>query len=325
MSKNFLILIIICFLFSPIKIFGQIQDYDITLKISPEQPKVNQKIKANISSFVLNTKDSYYVWKLDDETKLTGIGRDVFEFTLGENELTQTELSVSITTKEGGNFEKRFTFNSSDIDLLWEATNSYVPPFYRGKALFGKEGEIKVSAIPFIYNQGSRINPNTLSYSWSKDGNSQITNSGFGKSSFLYKNSFLDTSNNISVSVSDISKQYQVKDSLTVIPNTPKISFYSLDSSGIDLRNAITNNSFIPKEGKDIFVAPYFFSPKNIDSNDLSIEWFVSGKPVLNTASKNIISVVPQEGEGGSANIKVIISNLRTLFQDLEKTVKVNF
>jgi hypothetical protein len=179
--------------------------------------------------------------------------------------------------------------------------------------------------MPSIFTEGRKLNPNNLSYNWVKDDNGQIKNSGFGKSYFSYKNSFLSESNTIEVSVSDINKEFQISDSITIIPREPRISFYRVNNAGIDLNNAITDNHFIPKEGQDIAIVPYFFSPKNLNDNKLGIDWIVNGKRVPNTLNKNILSVIPNEEEGGSATIKVIINNLSTLFQAFERSIRVNF
>ena len=324
MLRKILILIIVYFSFLPISIFAQLQDSDVTLTLNPSQPKINQTIKASASSFVTNTKEAYYVWKLNNDTRLIGVGKDTFTFVLTEINF-KTELSVEITTKEGKTIKKIINLGGADLDLLWEATNSYVPPFYKGKTLFAREGEIKVVAMPSIFTEGRKLNPNNLSYNWVKDDNGQIKNSGFGKSSFSYKNSFLSESNTIEVSVSDINKEFQISDSITIIPREPRISFYRVNNAGIDLNNAITDNHFIPKEGQDIAIVPYFFSPKNLNDNKLGIDWIVNGKRVPNTLNKNILSVIPNEEEGGSATIKVIINNLSTLFQAFERSIRVNF
>lgn len=324
MLKKFLILIIIYFTFLPFSIFAQIQETDVILNLNPKEPKANQNITAKISSFVMNTKEAYYVWRINEETKLTGIGKDTFSFTLGEIN-SFTELSVDITTKEGNNVKKSINLASSDIDLIWEATNSYVPPFYKGKTLFSREGEVKVVAIPSIYNQGIKINPNNLSYSWTKDNNPQLKDSGFGKTSFSYKNSFLHQFNRIDVSVSDLNKQSTVSATLNIVPQNPKISFYEIDDNGINLNKPILNNTYIPKEGKDIALVPYFFSPKNLNASNLDIKWYINNKQVPNTTKKNILSVIPEADQTGNANIKVIISNLNTLFQELQRSITVNF
>ena len=44
-----------------------------------------------------------------------------------------------------------------------------------------------------------------------------------------------------------------------------------------------------------------------------------------NTKSKNSLSVKPDAGQKGSALIKVVVNNIRTLFQTAEKEISVQF
>jgi hypothetical protein len=72
-------------------------------------------------------------------------------------------------------------------------------------------------------------------------------------------------------------------------------------------------------------VEPYFFSPKDITSSNLSFEWFLNGTKIETPEPKNVLSIKPEAGKSGSANIKVAINNVKTLFQSLEKKLSVNF
>lgn len=324
MLRRFLILIIVFISFFAQSAFAQVQNSDITLSISPSNPKANQNIEAKVTSYILDTKGSYFTWKVNEETKSTGIGKSTFSFTLGSLN-SQTNLSVNITTTDGKTLTQSMTLYGADIDMLWEAIDSYAPPFYRGKTLFAKEGEVKVVAIPSVYSGNQKVSPNTLSYVWEKDGNGQQGASGFGKNFFVYKNSFLDNFNEVQVSVSDINKQVNTTGKINISPYTPKILFYKKDISGIKTEKVIGNDYFIKPEGENIFVAPYFFSPKNLNSQDLEIKWFVNGKQILSSVFKNELYVTPEKEQTGSANIKVIINNLQTLYQSLEKGINVNF
>jgi hypothetical protein len=211
------------------------------------------------------------------------------------------------------------------MDLLWEATNSYVPPFYKGKALFAREGEIKVTAIPFMAFNNGQVSPNTLSYTWEKDGNGDVKASGFGKTYFTYKNSFLDKTNEIRATISDINTNVRLNKSIFITPIEPKIVLYKKTKEEILFNKSIENNFYLNQEGDTFIALPYFFSPKNINSSDIKISWFVNGEQILNTIGKNELFVKPAEGKSGEANIRVIIENLSTLFQTKEKRVTVNF
>jgi len=324
MLRRFLILIIVFISFLGTSAFAQVHNSDITLIVTPDNPKANENVRATVSSYIINAKSAYFSWKVDDEIKSAGIGKDSFSFTLGSLN-SQTTLSVTVDTTEGSSYNQSMTFYGAQVDMLWEAVDSYAPPFYKGKTLVAKEGEFKVVAMPSIYSQNQKINPNTLSYTWTKDGNGQQLASGFGKSSFVYKNSFIENANKIEVEVSNINKNITVESNIILAPFNPKVLFYKKDVFGLRTEKALDNSFFITKEGENVGVAPYFFSPKNINSADLKIDWYLNNAPVKGSISKTELSVKPEIDKSGTAVMKVIISNLKTLFQESEKNINVNF
>lgn len=322
LKKIFIILILTFFIGNTS--YAQISSGDVSLITNPKYPKAGDKVTAKIESYTVNLDKSYIVWKLNDEVRLNGIGKKSFSFTLGETS-SQNDLSVSIESLDGKTITKSQNIIGADIDLLWEATNSYVPPFYKGKALFSREGEIKVTAMPSVNFNGNQVSPNTLSYTWEKDGNGDVKSSGFGKNFFSYKNSFLDKTNEIRVTVSDINNNVRLSESLLITPTEPKILFYKKEGEDTKINQSIKNNFFIEKEGATFVALPYFFTPKNINSNDLRINWFVNNEQILNTVGKNQLFIKPAEGKNGNANIGVTIENVLTLFQTKNKNLIVNF
>jgi hypothetical protein len=323
-KKVFIIIIAFLFLTNSNFAFAQLSSGDITLITNPSYPKAGETVTAKIESYTVNLNKSYIIWKLNDETRLNGIGKNEFNFTIGETS-SENDISVTIETLDGKTFTKNLSLSGADLDLLWEAINSYAPPFYKGKILFSREGEIKVTAIPNIHNGQNKISPNTLSYTWEKDGNSDLKASGFGKTYFNYKNSFLDKSNEIQVTVSDINSNTKLNQSIRITPTEPKIILYKKEGDEIKTNNSIKNNYFIRKEGENIVALPYFFSPKNLFLSDLKINWFVNGEQILNPIAKNELFIKPAEGKKGEANLRVIIENLTTLFQTKEKNLIFNF
>lgn len=322
-KKVFFITVAILFFMNSNLALAQLSKGDVTLTINPSIPKTGDKIKANLNSYSIDLNKSYIIWKLNDETRLTGIGKTSFSFILGDLN-SFNEINVSIETVEGTTINKSIKIASNDVDLLWEATDSYAPPFYEGKVLFAKEGEVKVSAIPSISDGQNIVNYNNLSYVWEKDGNGEIKASGFGKNYFTYKNSFLDRSNTIRVNISTINNTSSARKEITITPSNPKIIFYKKNKNNWYTRSLDIDN-YISKEGETIIAMPYYFSPFDIRDNNLNIEWFVNGERILDTITKNELFVKPAEGKNGQANLRVLINNIATLFQTADKRTILNF
>jgi len=331
MKKGGLIFILVSILFFGFSLFltntasAQVQSTDVSLSISPKYPAPGDKVTATLSSFVANLDRANMTWSIDGETMLSGVGKKSFSFTLGKLGST-TQLNVDIQTIDRQSFSKSLSLNASEIDMLWEATDSYVPPFYKGKALVSREGYFKVVAIPNIISGGNTLNQNNLSYTWEKDGKGETYLSGWGKSSFIFKNSYLDKSNEILVKISDVFGSVDSGSKITIKTATPKIIFYKKDALfGINLDKSITTGHLIDKTGEAIVAVPYFFSPKDIKSKDLQIDWTINNKPAQNSGIKNEIRLKGEEGKSGEAKIKVKVNNFNTLFQGLDKELNVVF
>jgi len=326
MQRKYTILILILTIVS----FGffthaQIRETDIVLGITPQYPNPNQNVSATLSSHSINLDKANISWSVNDQEKSVGIGKKSFSFTMGTVG-SPTTLSAIIDTIDGQSISKTTTITPAGVDMLWEAYDAYVPPFYKGKALAPSQGKFKIVAVPNLVNQSGKVNINNLSYSWTKDDNVQSNSSGWGKSSFVFQNSYLDRDNTVEVKVSDISGGANASGRIILNTVNPKILFYENDPAlGVKWETALNNGFTISSEGQILNVEPYFFSPKNINASELTFDWFLNGEKISTPDPKNILSIKPEEGKSGSATIKIDINNVNTLFQTMTKQLQVSF
>lgn len=313
------------FIFMPSKTFAQIVSTDITLNIIPNNPEPKEDVIATITSFSVDLNKAFISWSIDGKEIGNGIGKKSITFQMYDLG-SLLSLDVSIDTFDGQNVSKKLTITPTLVDMLWEATDSFVPPFYRGKTLVAPEGSFKVVAIPSINGVDGKINPNNLSYNWEQDGSMRPSLSGWGKDSLTFKNSYLEKENEIKVEVADITGKIKSEGKITLQTYTPRILFYKKDPFlGIQMNKSITSGYVVNKEGETLLAVPYFFSPKNLESPLLSFSWYLGGEKINTPKIKNEVNIRPQEGKSGSSNVRLFISNTKTLFQEAEKEVLVNF
>ncbi|MCX6751262.1 MAG: hypothetical protein NT161_00630 [Candidatus Nomurabacteria bacterium] len=326
MQKKYTILILILIVaFAGFFAHAQVRDTDIVLSISPQYPNPNQNVNATLSSHTINLDKANISWSVNDQEKSVGVGKKSFSFTMGAIG-SPTTLSATIDTIDGQSISKTTTITPAGVDMLWEAYDAYVPPFYKGKALAPSQGQFKVVAVPNLVNQSGKVNMNNLSYSWTKDDNVQSNSSGWGKSSFIFQNSYLDRDNTVEVKVSDISGGTNASGRITLNTTTPKILFYENNPQlGVKWETALSNGFLVNTNGTTVNVEPYFFSPKDISSSELTFDWSLNGEKISTPSPKNILSIKPEAGQSGSATIKIDINNVNTLFQSLSKQLNVQF
>src|SRR3989339_156305 len=300
MERKYLILILILFtVFAGSSTGAQVRDTDIVLSIFPQYPGPNQDVNAVLNSYVTDLDKANISWFMDNQEASTGIGKKSFSFRTGTSGVS-SNLSAMIDTIDGQSVVKTINITTAGVDLLWEAYDSYTPPFYKGKALVPSQGAFKVIAIPSLTTQNGNINMNNLSYAWTKDGKLQTNSSGWGKNYFTFQNSYLDKNNEVKVVVSDITGSMNASGNIILKTANPKIIFYKNDPSLGTLWQGALNNGFTVSPDGETFVAePYFFSPKNIDSSNLSIDWFLNGEKTQAPGRKNILAIRPEGGQSG--------------------------
>lgn len=302
---------------------AQLSPVSVTVDVSPEIPGAFQNVTLTLISFVVDLDKAQIVWSTNGSVRLSGIGETEFSFTTGSIG-SQTTVDISITTPAGGRIDKRSLIRVSEIDLLWEATDSYVPPFYKGKALPSSESSIKVVAIPSLKSGGVRLKPENLVYTWRRNFNTTPTSSGYGKSAFVFKHSYLNDVDIIDLSVSALDNGSRAEGRIIIRVGEPKIIFYeNRPLEGVRYNSAL-NRGFTMRGNRVTIVAePYFFSPGDPKSSDLDYEWSVNNSPIATPENKN--SLVIERGErGGIARISLTLESLSKLFQQAVVEMRIN-
>jgi len=317
--KGLILSLALTFMFFAFFVHAQTQTNDIVLTINPQYPQTNQDVTASLSSFSTDLNRANIAWSLNGQLSVQNVGQKTFSFKTG-NTGTQTSISVQIQTSDGSFINKSLVVTPADIDMLWEATDSYVPPFYEGKALAPSEAMLRIVAMP-TSNTGENY-----SYTWKQDDNNEPDSSGYAKNSYSFKNSYLEPNNTIEASVSDLYGSSIGDGKITVTMGTPKILFYEKDLNlGTKWEESLTDGFTINPNGETIVAEPYFFTPKNLNSNDLSFKWSLGGSAITTPSTPNELSIKPESGQSGSSTIDLSIDNVKTLFLSLDKTLNVNF
>src|ERR1035437_8597866 len=201
LSISFISALIILGIVLPFKA-NAVSQSSILVNVAPENPTPNENVSITLSSYASNLDSVLISWSVDGKTVLSGIGKKSFSLNApaagGE-----TNVVASISLPDGA-IDTRIIIRPAVMILLWQANDSYVPPFYRGKALPTPDSEIKVVAMPEIKSGSSLVDPTNMTYAWKQDYNNMQDASGYGKNSFSYVNDYLESSSNISVVASTI-------------------------------------------------------------------------------------------------------------------------
>ena len=317
--KSSILILALVYLSFAFFVSAQTQSGDISLSINPEHPRANENVTATLSSYSTDLNKSRISWTLNGQLSIDSVGQKNFSFTVGAVG-SQTILDIQIQTSDGSFIKKQAIINPSDIDMLWQGIDTYVPPFYKGKTLTSSQSMIKVVAMPSSNNGEKYI------YNWKQDGNNKPNSSGYAKSSYSYKNSYLSPTNTVEVTVSDLYGNNIGNGKITIKPGIPKILFYEKDPNlGTKWEKTIDNGYMIKTEGQTLVAEPYFFWPKNLRSPELDIKWSIGDSPISTPSIPNELGIKPESGQSGNSVIKLSINNMKTLFLNMTKTLNVNF
>ncbi len=296
----------------------------ITVSVAPENPAPGEDTTVTLGSYENNLDSVLITWYVSGAQVSSQIGQKSISV---KAPAAGSETSVrAVIHLPDGTLEKKVTIRASVMVLLYESTDSYIPPFYRGKAMPSAGSEIKIVAMPEVRTKAGTISPKNLVYTWQKNYTNDAEESGYGKNSFIYTNDYLEDADTIGVTASTVDGQYSSDASLTVGPSSPQISFYKYsDTLGTLWEKSIQDGYRI--QGDEVLIAePYFISPKEIQIPSLVWNWFINDTQIYTPVyRKNSIPLTVQGGNSGESRLRVEIENNEQLLGSISKELTVEF
>lgn len=301
--------------------FAFAQSPGFILNQNPLNPGPGDSVSFSISSVEINLDLADIVWIVDGQVALSGKGIKSFNTKAPSNGGSK-DVSVEVSNQNIGTLKKNTKISSAEVDLLWEAQDSYVPPFYKGKALPVKETGVKVVAMPSVKTSPtSQKDPSTFVYSWRKDGSNAVGRSGLGKNSFYFTNEILDRDNRIEVIASDGSRS--LSGSIIFTPFEPEMLFYEnyLTTHPV-FKEAIVNNSYLDKiPTLDVVVEPFFLSKAVKGGDRIDTRWSINGQ---NVNSRDNTSIKLNIGDVSKINLNFTYDDKDRIFGEHSGAININ-
>ncbi len=290
---------------------------DVSVSLSPENPGPNQAVNITLTSYSVNIQSSVIEWTIDNNGSVGGVGATQFGIktkALG----VPTNIHILIIPPDSGEITKDITVVPMSVDLLWEATDSAVPPLYRGKAMPTSESTIKFVAIPLVLSTSGAVTPsNNLVYDWGQEYNADQSASGYGKDSYTVSMDYLNPTKHVEVQATTRDGGRTASSDIDVTPVDPKLVWYaSSPLYGPIFDMALSGFYNVSTTDTSVFAMPYFFSPGSPSSNNLTYTWSINGNPVSTPAIPNSIYLQKNPDSSGTANIDLSVISMKKLFQE---------
>jgi len=309
--------------FLPYKVEA-VSSSSILVKMSPENPNPGENTTITLSSYSTNLDSVSISWSVDGKTVSSDVGKKSFSVTAPE---AGREMNIVATIAlPDGDIDTKIIIRPAVMVLLWQADDSYVPPFYKGKAMPTADSEIRVVAIPEVKSGSKMIDPKNMVYAWKKDYTNNPNGSGYGKNFFIYSSDYLEDQNNIGVTASTTDQAYSSQKSISISTQQPKIIFYKKDDKLGTLWEQALSDGHQIIDTEILEASPYFISPKDIRIPSLVFNWFINDNMVAaSNFRKNLMPLAVQPGVSGTSTIKLKISNNYKIFENASKEINVDF
>lgn len=294
-----------------------------SMTLFPEHPKPYTTVTVKYESFSFDTDRALLTWSVNGKEVLSGIGELTLRVPLG-GEGSVTRVGVVVRPNEGGTVRDQILITPAFVSLVWEATDTYVPPLYKGKALPSEGGLVRVVALPSFYSGTTPYNPKTINYQWSINGERVKALSGVGKQTLETKLNYFENENIIEVVASTFDGLQSAEESLSIAPTRINPRFYIYDPLlGVDFSKAFTKRVEITKPTSFVY-EPYYISNKDITSPNIETTWALNGLPV-EPDEYRVISMTPKPDSSGVGTLSVTIEQTKKYLQKAESALQIVF
>lgn len=293
---------------------------ELSIEIIPTYPEPGETVYISVNWYGGDLDAASIVWYQDDQEVLSGIGQTRYSFRTGEAG-QETKITIQVTPLNGSAFSQSFTLGPASVDIVWEA-DTYVPPFYKGKALHAGQGKIRFAAIPNFVKNGQTISPANLIYEWSTDTEVYQSRSGYGRAFIDLNGSILGRAEHLRLTVRDPLTNMVAEKSIYVSPVEPEIIFYQNDPYyGLIFNSAISRSFDLNADEVQVLAVPFYFSRS--DLNNLEYRWRLNSA-AINGLTRTAIFRKP-EGTSGRSSITLDVRNLARVLQFADEEFSINF
>ncbi len=294
------------------------QSKPLELATSPKYPRPESRVVVSIDAYAVDTNGARITWYQDGveiESARNQRSVSVETSVIGKT----TRLSATIAPLNGAAFTLRKDITPAAVDIIVEA-DTYVPSFYRGRAIPSVESSVKLTAIPHLGGG----DPRTFTYRWEQNG-SAIAGGGVRgmQSATLVVPRY--SGGNVRVIVSNESGVV-AESSVSLDAMNPEIHFYEENPlRGLSERAIGDTGIALIGDETTVHAEPYFMKAGVAGFNAMKFAWKVNGLATQNTSADPHIITLRRAGGGGAVNVDTRIITTDAIPQFVDGRFTINF
>lgn len=211
---------------------------------------------------------------------------------------------------------------TNSVDVLYSGSG-YVPPFYEGRTLWGRQTQVTFYAVPHVFTgSGREIPASQLIFRWSKDGTILGLSSGLGQDSISFNDTVIGLPIEIKVDVMTDSSTVVASSDASYAPVTPFLLTYENSPTNGYLFNHEASQG-ITMSGPEITLAgfPFLFSTSN-KATRVNYAWTTG---TSRTQSGEDVTYRISSGQSGQSAIGVTADLPQVLSQTASEHFLVQF
>lgn len=290
---------------------------DLTFTLSSKNYTPGSSITLKTTTYSADNQQMLVTWYQDGKRVLSGKGKTSYTVTLGQLG-TSVEVRAVVSTDSGFTKELKKVLRPAITHLVWSA-DTYIPAWYKGKALAVSDMDITVLAIPDFQIGSTRVNPKDLYYEWAIDNddpNLDTSISGLGKNTYTLSLSRVQNrTSKVTVYIKDSLGRIENEQSINVVPTVPTLIHYPVDPLyGVVSWKSIRNSFLKAGEAASILVEPYFMPKKDLAS--IQYSWTINGTTVNSMDRKSrILNLGTSQTSSGEQSLQTSYENPLNIFE----------
>jgi hypothetical protein len=307
-------------------VYAQSDAEAVFLSNTPRYPEPYEQVKVSVTSRLASVEGRQTTWRRDGEIIAQGVG--ITEVTIKMGEAGET-TRINFRGRVGeGIADIRIDITPVVVDLIWEAIDSYTPPFYKGKALHTGWGDVRVTTIPYIYNEnGERFSKDELVYRWEFNGLRYGGDSGRGKNSFV-TGTDPRPGNRVSVRIATPNGDVVANESISIPISQPEVHMYNFSQLFGPQFNTVTGNKVTMESGEDEIAVtgyPYYYLTGSSLAGNMQYNWQLNTTAVSTPDQKNIVRLRRPDDSSGQTRLELEIDDTNRIFPNRRSSTLIEF
>jgi hypothetical protein len=257
----------------------------MALRANPISPSPGQIFTVTADT-QFNPAEAIFTWIINDRVRpeLSGLGKNKAEFQAGNNGTT-FKIRVNARHPIWGEAVAIQTFTVTDVSLTWSA-DTYIPRWYKGKALPVPGSIVTVTATPEIILNGARVPTEQLIFHWLVNGPAEIrAGRGMNSIKLLTSDNPLNTLN-VKIRIEDatggVLRVLKETGNLFIKTADGQISVYQSNPlGGINPHSAIKTTVYRSSNNSGLQAEPFFLPIKS--KKELKYKWTIGGIEITGT------------------------------------------